>query len=484
VIADFDGNGSKDIVVVNHAAFGADTISMFLNNGDGTFAPQVVYPAGARPYWAVSGDFDLDGDADVAVSNYWGASVSVLLNDGLGVLAAPVEHPVGTFPTMMDRGDFNGDGIVDLAVASELDWTVAVLLGDGLGGFAPRVDYAVSFGPYGVTAADLDGNGSTDIAAANYGSGVGDTISVLLNNGDGTFAGHVEYTTDLGPIGVSHGDLDGDGDIDLAAACSGAAFDGTSIGVLLNAGDGTFVAAPSLSTEPGPYSLWVGDLNGDAVTDVAAANEGIDGLAAAFTIILGAGGGAFEPTLSFATGAGPIGVTAGDLDGSGTPEIAIACYGSDEIWIHFNQFPGIVSPPSDATVAVGGALGLTVVAGGPGPFSYQWRKDGVDLIDDLRIAGSSSSALVIDPVAASDAGAYDVVVTNDCGETTSAAAVVTLMKPSCPGDLDGSGDVGLGDLLAVLAAWGPCAGCPEDLDATGDVGLSELLTVLAGWGPC
>ena len=55
----------------------------------------------------------------------------------------------------------------------------------------------------------------------------------------------------------------------------------------------------------------------------------------------------------------------------------------------------------------------------------------------------------------------------------------------CPADLDESGDVGFPDLLALLAAWGPCKGdCPEDLDASGDVGFHDLLLLLAAWGRC
>ncbi|MBT8485754.1 MAG: hypothetical protein KJO43_09250, partial [Phycisphaerae bacterium] len=54
----------------------------------------------------------------------------------------------------------------------------------------------------------------------------------------------------------------------------------------------------------------------------------------------------------------------------------------------------------------------------------------------------------------------------------------------CVGDLDGTGDVGFSDLLAVIAAWGPCPGCPADLDGSGDVGFSDLLTVIAAWGTC
>ncbi len=54
----------------------------------------------------------------------------------------------------------------------------------------------------------------------------------------------------------------------------------------------------------------------------------------------------------------------------------------------------------------------------------------------------------------------------------------------CPWDLDDSGDVGVSDLLSLLASWGPCKGCPADFDGSGDVGVSDLLTLLQNWGPC
>ncbi len=55
---------------------------------------------------------------------------------------------------------------------------------------------------------------------------------------------------------------------------------------------------------------------------------------------------------------------------------------------------------------------------------------------------------------------------------------------ACPADLDRSGAVDIGDLIAVLAAWGPCNGCVEDLDGSGDVEIGDLIAVLLAWGPC
>ena len=55
---------------------------------------------------------------------------------------------------------------------------------------------------------------------------------------------------------------------------------------------------------------------------------------------------------------------------------------------------------------------------------------------------------------------------------------------SCTGDLDGDGNVGVTDLLSLLASWGPCKGCPADFDGDGSVGVTDLLALLANWSQC
>ncbi|MCP3979024.1 MAG: hypothetical protein GY716_06785 [bacterium] len=56
----------------------------------------------------------------------------------------------------------------------------------------------------------------------------------------------------------------------------------------------------------------------------------------------------------------------------------------------------------------------------------------------------------------------------------------------CPEDLDHSGDVGFGDILAIIGAWGPCpqGPCSQDLNGNGFVDFADILAVISAWGPC
>ncbi|MGE3165612.1 MAG: immunoglobulin domain-containing protein [Planctomycetota bacterium] len=83
--------------------------------------------------------------------------------------------------------------------------------------------------------------------------------------------------------------------------------------------------------------------------------------------------------------------------------------------------PSILTAPSDAEVCEGQALTLAVVGAGPG-LMYQWQRGGVPLV------GQQAETLTIDPLLPSDAGSYDVVVTNPCGSVTSPAAAVTVRE--------------------------------------------------------
>jgi hypothetical protein len=104
-------------------------------------------------------------------------------------------------------------------------------------------------------------------------------------------------------------------------------------------------------------------------------------------------------------------------------------------------------------------LSAQVEALGAPPLGYQWRRyqsgQWVALVDDGRIAGATTDTLTINPSQGADTGLYDVVVSNDCGEVTSAAVMLLVVVP---GDLDADGDVDLADYALFRAAFGRCAG--------------------------
>jgi hypothetical protein len=125
-VGDF-GNGHLDLAVTNS---NDGTVSVLLGKGDGTFTPALGSPihVGGEPFSVAVGDFNGDGNNDLAVANFADNTVNVLLGDGHGGFGSRLNLPVGTGPGSVAVADFNGDGKPDLAVANESDNTVSVLL--------------------------------------------------------------------------------------------------------------------------------------------------------------------------------------------------------------------------------------------------------------------------------------------------------------------------------------------------------------------
>ena len=160
------------------------------------------------------GDLDGDGDIDLAVTGWY--TVSVLLNLGDRMFSDAVSYSVGKSPFSVYGGDFNGDGDMDLAVCSASYHRVDILLNNGNGSFAEAVGYKVEHDePHSVYPCDLDGDQDIDLAIAAY-WGDGGSVRVLLNRGDGSFSEPIIYPAGIEPVSIYAGDLDGDGDADLA----------------------------------------------------------------------------------------------------------------------------------------------------------------------------------------------------------------------------------------------------------------------------
>jgi len=234
------------------------------------------------------------------------------VTNGFGFVSSSTPA-TGIYPYSSAVGDFNGDGKLDLAVANTFSNSLTILLGNGDGTFAPAPSPATGTNPHSVTEADFNGDGNLDLAVTNAAS---NTVTVLLGNGDGTFVSAPSPPTGVGPSFLKAGDFNGDGKTDLVVTNG----DGNTLTVLLGNGDGTFTAASSTQTGSNPAQIAIGDFNGDGKPDLAITY----GLSKTVTILLGNGDGTFTSATGLSTTAYPTGVAAGDFNGDGKPDLAVS----------------------------------------------------------------------------------------------------------------------------------------------------------------
>ncbi len=301
-LTDLDGDGNLDIVL------GQDTSGIFtayccqpplmqilMGRGDGTFVDSVAYNQGSygNGVYTVAGpqiataDFNGDGEPDALVfysSNFTVPPIGLTLlpGDGTGNLGAPITSPLNVNPRMLVSADMNHDGKPDAVVGTNTG--VSVLLNQGNGTFAGEQDYALPSPVVSLVTGDFNGDGIMDVAAGvNPGlSQSGPSgVYVLFGQANGTLAAPVKIDSSLNPTGLTAADINGDGKSDLVVADQGF-FDyaGASdqingaVHVYLGNANGTFTTAASPTTPATNYSVAaLGDLNGDGKLDLILAGN-------------------------------------------------------------------------------------------------------------------------------------------------------------------------------------------------------------------
>jgi hypothetical protein len=347
---------------------GTDSFTVQVSDGllstPAVFSVQVnqrAQVAGASDLEALAvGDFNGDGRPDVALLDRSQGKVFIETDNGQGGYTLGSSYSVGNAPSAITAADFNGDGKLDLAVTNSGDGTVSVLLGNGDGTFTPSAAGTVQVGnaPSALVAVDLNGDGKLDLAVTNAGSG---TVSLLLGNGDGSFTPSAAGPLTVGntPSAITTADFNGDGRADLAVT---NAADGT-VTVLLNNGNGTF-ATTAYSVGSAPNSVVVGDFNGDGITDLAVANGG-DGT---ISVLPGNGDGTFQNATSYTVGGSPASLVTGSFSGPSARDLAFIDLGTGTASVLRNQ-DGLYAP--DAVSTLSGATRLAAFGGGanlPGLF--------------------------------------------------------------------------------------------------------------------
>jgi hypothetical protein len=205
----------------------------------------------------------------------WGQQIS---------FATRLDTPIGEQPSSVATGDFDRDGNTDLTVTNHGSGDISVLLGNGDGTFAGEKILVIEAGvPSAVATEDMDGDGRLDLVVT---SDVDSSVTILLGNGDGTFQERSRNLVGNGPEGLVIADLDGDYNLDVATTDTF----GDSISIALGNGDGTLRRASSLPIGQGPCGLAAGDLNNDGQLDLTVTLP-LEGLV---VTMIGAGAGSFR----------------------------------------------------------------------------------------------------------------------------------------------------------------------------------------------
>jgi uncharacterized protein (TIGR03437 family) len=222
VAADFNGDGRVDVACSNRGGLEGNLFGIRLGNGDGTFRRTNQAPGLFWPYALASGDFNRDGNLDLAANagSAGGTGIFVLLSNGDGTLAPPnlvlAEPPEGRIGEALLAADFNNDGLLDLVTE------YAVVLGTGDGIFRSQLiddEERSQENARGLTfaAADFDLDGVPDLVRGNDSPWYAqNTVSVFRGKQDGTTSRAMVYMTGWGPSSVLATDLDGDGRPDIA----------------------------------------------------------------------------------------------------------------------------------------------------------------------------------------------------------------------------------------------------------------------------
>lgn len=288
-VSDWDGDGRPDIIVLSPAS---NTVSILRNTSraPGPFstasftAPRVDLNISSYISSFAVADLDLDGKPDLLLTTPYSNSVAVVMNTVAGGGVAYFSLVTGEYPRAVAVSDVDGDGKQDIVVANERSNTVSVFRNRSTTtllsniSFAPRVDFPVGTNPVDLALSDADGDGKPEIVVANFASS---TVSVLRNTaiaGDITtasFTQAINFATGLQPYALAVGDADGDGKPDLLTANTAS----NTISVLRNTATSgitasSFAGKVDFNTGVYPLSLALGDLDGDGVSEVAAANAG------------------------------------------------------------------------------------------------------------------------------------------------------------------------------------------------------------------
>ena len=448
-IGDLDGDGKPDFVI---AAFAGD-VGVFQNVGgggslgSGSFAGEVdlAMPVGGGGTCngVTLADVDGDGKLDILVCDSSQGWVLIYRNISTGgtlttnSFADPVVLNTGADPRHVRVADLDGDGRPDVICANSGSGTISLFRNIGVAGtlttnsFALRVDLACVNQSQDVAIADLDGDGKPDLAVVNFGAtelSLFRNVSTIGGLGTNSFAARVDLPAMTQSQTIMAVDLDGDGKLDLVTGANG-----DTISVYRNMATpgalttNSFAVGVNFATPGWAHTVGVGDINGDGKPDIGVVGQ-VNDFMSLFQNVSQMGGMTntlLGSRVDYAAGNNAWGVSVGDLDGDGRPDVIFCNFSENTISLYKNQmqylvFPAINVQPTNTVASVGGAATFSVKASGSPPIYYQWNRDG------SKIFGATNSTLTLTNLQWSQAGIYSVGISNFIGSIASSNALLTI----------------------------------------------------------
>ncbi|MDA0180220.1 VCBS repeat-containing protein [Solirubrobacter phytolaccae] len=311
------------------------------------------FAVGSIPWGMVSSDFNRDGRPDIVAINGGAGTASLLVRQPTGGFTTEGVTTVAAASNWGTVADFNRDGWPDFAVSGWDPGTASVSLRNPAGGFLPAPATPVATGQLGaIASADFNGDGLVDLAVGQYS---GNTVTILQQRVDGTFSQEgPALATGLGPRYLASADFNADGRPDLAVTNTV----GGTVTVLLGKAGGGFQeeAGSPITVGASPWFVVAGDLNGDGRTDLAVANNGSDTVS---LLERGAAGG-FTASTTPVAGA-PMGLATADFNRDGLLDLAVTSHNANTVSVLLRQPGGTYTLDSGSPLATG-SNPATVVA--------------------------------------------------------------------------------------------------------------------------
>jgi len=295
-LGDVDGDGDLDLVVVVGSSGATGGVSIFANNGSGTFASVGTVLVGQPVNNVALGDIDGDGDLDITTANFAiQPAVNFLLNSGSGTFTTSANTlAMGQGLNDVALGDVDNDGDLDLLAVANNPGQLYVRLNNGSGAFSGSAFVNGADFAGNLALGDIDGDGDLDAVLSK--TTLTASLSIYRNNGSGGFIYTLlpdnrptlfeignAVTIRTAPTDAALADVNGDGDLDIVvltrintrAVFNGSEFEGRGeIRVWDNDGSATFSPGGASSVGIGSSSLAVGDLDGDQDIDLLANSTG------------------------------------------------------------------------------------------------------------------------------------------------------------------------------------------------------------------